>query len=105
MGKNSRHTAGGSSPFDSTMGSPMYRLLWQQAGTPQRTLDGDGLLREIQALSARDFADVAPGPITIEALDEQHCVCWRAYYRHPRDLRRAVTMLREAAAEAQHVAK
>lgn len=88
------------------MGSPLYRLVWQHAATPQRTLDGDALLGEIHALSAKGFADVAPGPITIEALDDQHCVCWRAYYRHPQDLRRAVGLLRaDASAEAPHAAE
>lgn len=37
-------------------------------------------MREVNALKERGFVDAPRGPLTIEALDHQGRLCWRAYY-------------------------
>lgn len=64
----------------------MIRWIWRAASKPARTLTEDQFISEILHLAERSFAGAPGGPLTIESLDVQGRVCWRAYYRHPREL-------------------
>lgn len=79
------------------MSARNIRLIWRAAPVPQRTMTEELLVREIEEMTRRAFLGVSPGPITIEGLDEQHRVTWRAYYEDARALRRFVTMLNNEA--------
>ena len=41
---------------------------------------------ELSAHEISQFADVSPGPVTLEVVDDQGRVCWRAYYKSYRAL-------------------
>lgn len=73
------------------MNTRMIRMTWPAAPTPLRTLSEAALTLEIEHMTDRNFADAPHGPITIEALDEHHCVSFRAYYSSPQQL---VTLLK-----------
>lgn len=77
-----------------------FRVLWSSAPTPQRTVDEDALIDEVERMARRNFADTPRGPITIEALDDQHRVSWRAYYNRAQDLASLVVLLRQEAPAA-----
>jgi hypothetical protein len=48
--------------------------------TETRLVSEDELARELEAHSQDGFLGVPEGPITIEGIDEQGRLCWRAYY-------------------------
>ncbi len=58
----------------------MTRLTLKQGGAPPRVLSEDEFINEILTLEATGFRTVTPGPVTVEALDDQGRVCWRGYY-------------------------
>ncbi len=64
----------------------MIRWIWRGATAPTRTLTEDEFLSELLQLAERSFAGVPQGPVTIESLDVQERVCWRAYYQRPQEL-------------------
>src|SRR5262249_51066507 len=79
--------AGRSTPPDGVRKEPpMIRWIWQAAPTPSRTMTEDQFIHEVLALAGRSFAGVPQGPITIEAIDAEERICWRAYYRQPEEL-------------------
>jgi hypothetical protein len=54
-----------------------YRIT---AGDNVRTAPVEQFLREVTALRERGFVDAPRGPLTLEALDQDGRLCWRAYY-------------------------
>jgi hypothetical protein len=58
----------------------MTRVALKQGEAPARVLSEEEFINEIAALEAAGFRGAAPGPVTVEALDEDGRVCWRGYY-------------------------
>lgn len=58
----------------------MIRVALKPADTPPRVLSEDEFIREIAELQAAGFAGAKPGPVSVEALDADGRVRWRAYY-------------------------
>ena len=48
--------------------------------TETRLVSEDELASELEAHGQNDFLEVPEGPVTIEGIDEQGRLCWRAYY-------------------------
>lgn len=81
-----------------------FRLHWHTAANPQRTLTEEALLDEIERGHDGEHPDAPPGPITIDALDGQHRVCWRAYCRNVDELPSLACLLRSGELPARRSA-
>lgn len=80
----------------------MLRMTLPHEPSPPRTLTQEQFIAEIQALQADGFADAPAGPVTIEALDGDGRVSWRAYYTSFAGLAGLVReLLAERAAQAK----
>jgi len=58
----------------------MLRITLPREPSARRTLTEDEFIEEIEGLQVGGFADAPLGPVTVEALDAEGRVAWRAYY-------------------------
>jgi hypothetical protein len=65
-------------------------------------LKPDELICELEEMAARAFAGAPPGPVSVEALDEDSRVSWSAYYKSAEELE---TLLRQLLAEREIAAR
>lgn len=80
----------------------MLRLTWRASPLPPRVLKPDELICELEEMAARAFAGAPPGPVSVEALDEDSRVSWSAYYKSAEELE---TLLRQLLAEREIAAR
>ena len=50
------------------------------AGSNVRVIRVGEFMEEVEAFRRRNFVGAPDGPLTVEALDAQGRLCWRAYY-------------------------
>jgi hypothetical protein len=58
----------------------MIRVALKDDDAVPRVLTHEEFIREIEALAAGGFAGAARGPVSVEALDSDGRVRWRAYF-------------------------
>ena len=58
----------------------MIRVALKPADAPPRVLSEEEFIREIAELAAAGFTGAKPGPVSVEALEPDGRVSWRAYY-------------------------
>ena len=71
----------------------MLRIIVEGSATPPRVLEELDFVHEISRLKEAGFVGAPQGPATVEALDADGQVCWRAYYARYRGLASLATQL------------
>jgi len=74
------HTSRGLTPIAEPEVHRMIRVALKHDDAAPRVLSEDEFIREISRLEATGFAGAVSGPVSVEALDGDGRVRWRAYF-------------------------
>lgn len=65
----------------------MLRVEWEGSGQPAKLMSNEELVRMLEALAEREFADAPSGLLVVEEIGLGSHRRWRGYYTGPTALR------------------